>query len=492
MLKLKTFLHTKPVFLYLLPVFFVLHGFTDNFPLVPVRDALILNAKYLAASLLFSLLFWLLYRNFYKANLVAFFIMAYNFFYGKGLDFLKTHFANTLIVQYTFILPFTVITFLLLAIFLKKTKKELTGIGKYLNYLFLLLILIDSANLLFKFTVRKKSLVYTLPTKLINCDTCSRPDIYLILADEYAGKTALKDKFSFDNSDFENRLKSRGFYVVNNSKSNYNRTQYSMASTLNMTYLENLTSTGINNIDIFQCLDIIEENNVAKFFKKNGYEIYNYSLFDLADKPKPVIPTFIPSRESLITAQTFTKRANKNLWFNFSSKRKIQDILDQNLNNNLKIDSLTRKIVCHKNTIPKFVYTHLVMPHYSYYFDSSGKKTNYENLTDGNEFNKEAYIEYLVYTNKKLLELIDHIKRISAKPPLIILMSDHGFRQFADNEKVDPRYHFMNLNSVYIPDGNYTGFYDGMSNVNQFRLILNSQFGQKLPLLKDSTSFIWY
>jgi hypothetical protein len=64
------------------------------------------------------------------------------------------------------------------------------------------------------------------------------------------------------------------------------------------------------------------------------------------------------------------------------------------------------------------------------------------------------------------------------------------YLQFADNEKVDPKYHFMNLNSVYIPDGNYTGFYDGMLNVNQFRVILNSQFGQKLPLLKDYTSFI--
>jgi len=67
-------------------------------------------------------------------------------------------------------------------------------------------------------------------------------------------------------------------------------------------------------------------------------------------------------------------------------------------------------------------------------------------------------------------------------------MSDHGFRQLADTTA--KKYYFMNLNAVYLPAGNYSGFYDGMSNVNQFRVILNAQFGQKLPLLKDSIIFL--
>jgi len=94
----------------------------------------------------------------------------------------------------------------------------------------------------------------------------------------------------------------------------------------------------------------------------------------------------------------------------------------------------------------------------------------------------------LKYSNRKLLELIDHIRKNSPRPPVIILMSDHGFRQLPEGS--DQKYYFMNLNAVYLPNGNYAGFYDGMSNVNQFRVILNSQFNQKLPLLKDSTSFL--
>jgi len=111
-----------------------------------------------------------------------------------------------------------------------------------------------------------------------------------------------------------------------------------------------------------------------------------------------------------------------------------------------------------------------------------------DDLSDKFAMNKQGYIEYLQYSNKKLLSLVDFIRTNSSRPPVIIVMADHGFRQLPVD--VDRKYHFMNLNAVYFPGGNYSGFYDGMSNVNQFRVILNTLFRQDLPLLKDSTSFL--
>lgn len=67
-------------------------------------------------------------------------------------------------------------------------------------------------------------------------------------------------------------------------------------------------------------------------------------------------------------------------------------------------------------------------------------------------------------------------------------MGDHGFRQLTND--ADRKYHFMNLDAVYFPNGNHNNFYDGMSAVNQFRVTLNTLFQQKLPLLKDSTHFL--
>ena len=68
-------------------------------------------------------------------------------------------------------------------------------------------------------------------------------------------------------------------------------------------------------------------------------------------------------------------------------------------------------------------------------------------------------------------------------------MSDHGFTKY-DASAIDPSYNFNNMINVYLPDKNYSEFPDTISNVNLFRFILNKQFKQRLPLLKDSTIFL--
>lgn len=477
-----------PFFIFLLPVFFVLHGLIENYNTALVKDAMVLALTYLGVSLLLSLLFWLLYKNFHKANLVAFSIMAFNFFFGSVHDFLKKIFSNAFIVKYSFILPLTFLVILILIIYVKKTKTTFTRTTKYLNLLFLLLILIDTVNLSLKLTKKSYRTVVNLSKDFTVCDTCSRPDIYLIIADEYAGKTTLQDIFSFSNSGFENELRNRGFHVVNNSKANYNFTVYSMASMLNMDYLKNLEQNTINHRDMFLCRDLVKDNNVLRFFKKNGYSFYNYSLFEFDDRKNLVTDSYFISGKTLIAAQTFLSRFYHDLGFHFVSHKKLKNRLKNNMYNNMKVDSFTRRIALTKSEEPKFVYAHLSMPHHPYYFDRNGKEAKYNSLLVDYQGDEKSYIEYLIYTNKKLISLIDHIKSASYQPPVIMLMSDHGYRKF--NGNVDKKNYFINLNAVYLPSRNYTKWYDGMSNVNQFRTLLNTQFLQKFPLLIDTTYFM--
>ncbi len=147
--------------------------------------------------------------------------------------------------------------------------------------------------------------------------------------------------------------------------------------------------------------------------------------------------------------------------------------------------NLTSEIASQKKHQSKFVYTHLMMPHYPYYYDSKGNPLPIEKLGGLNRVNAKDYIEYLQYSNKRLLELTDHILTNSPSPPIIIILSDHGFRHPEKN--VDMSYDFINLNAVYFPDKDYFGFYDSITNVNMFRIVLNKYFKQNLPLLKDST-----
>src|SRR5262245_45072546 len=98
------FLKTKPIHVYLLSVFFVFHGFVENFDFVPLGDAFLLTVTYLISTLVLVLLCWLLYRNFTRACLAAFLIMGFHFFFGSVHDFLKKLFPALFLSKYSFIL----------------------------------------------------------------------------------------------------------------------------------------------------------------------------------------------------------------------------------------------------------------------------------------------------------------------------------------------------------------------------------------------------
>ena len=130
------------------------------------------------------------------------------------------------------------------------------------------------------------------------------------------------------------------------------------------------------------------------------------------------------------------------------------------------------------------------MPHYPYYFDSKDRPLSAEKLFGLKNTNSHDYVEYLQYTNKRLLQLIDRILKSSSKPPIIVLLADHWFRQL--HSTANHKYDFINLNAVCFPARKYDQMVDSIENVNEFRVIFNSFFGQKLPLLKDSSiNVLW-
>ena len=64
-----------------------------------------------------------------------------------------------------------------------------------------------------------------------------QPDIYYIITDEYARADVLEEFYDHDNSGFLDQLRERGFYVAEQSFSNYALTFLSLASSLDMRYV---------------------------------------------------------------------------------------------------------------------------------------------------------------------------------------------------------------------------------------------------------------
>ena len=481
----------SPHFVYLLPSFFVFHGYVENIEAMQPMEGFILLGTYLLAILVIFLFAWLFLRSKQKAALLAFATMFFHLFFGAFHDGLKNFFPGAFINQYSVVLPSSLIGFVLLCIYLKRTNKSFRTLAIYLNLLLLVLLLIEIPKLIQSVNSLKPPLLLA-DTK--PCDTCKKPDVYLIIADEYADSASLQEVFNFNNTTLLTGLRNKGFHIINNSRSNYNFTTYSMASMFQMNYLPAMKGRNSDLSDRNKCYELINNSSLWTFFKKNGYELKNHSPFFIDNIPTEAPQNYILIGAKMITSQTFLSRLNRDLRYHLALTFKIQSEVHRvayfiDRCNKLLLSRLLKEPK--SSGKPKFVYTHLEMPHYPYYFTKEGKPNPIEILAEGNQWRQKEYIEYLQYCNGVLMKTIDTILKESKEPPIILFMSDHGFREFTADIEKNAKYYFMNLNTVYLPEKNYQKFGDSISIVNQFRVLLNTAFGQQLPLLKDSTIFFY-
>jgi hypothetical protein len=485
----QTISQSKPGFIFLLSIFFVWHGYVQNYPLVPVSDALKLVFEYTAVTLLLVFLFYFIFKSWPKALAFSFFLMCVQFFFGAMHDFIKNLFSGSFITKYSFLLPLAFVLTVAAFLFFLKTNRNFKKVTRYLSFTLAILIAVDLVILLSKLVVRSRSGKPV--TEVAGCRDCKKPNIYLVIVDEYAGHKELHDIFSFDNSAFESELEKRNFYVVKNAMSNYNYTPYSMASIFDMNYLKDITTRANDISNRNTSYETINKNTLVNTLTAFDYDFVNFSLFDFAERPGLNFNEFYSIREKLISSQTLTGRIKKDLWYHFVTtfrfrwaqndwQNKMISLIEKGYNGTLAVAE-------ENSDRPRFVYTHFTMPHYPYLFDGNGRRLSYHESQQGGR--KDLYLGFLQYCNQKCLALIDNILKKDKTGPIVILMSDHGFTKY-DATAIDPSYNFNNIMNIYLPDKNYSEFPDTISNVNLFRIILNKQFKQQLPLLKDSTIFL--
>ena len=97
----------------LLPVFFVLHGYLENYPVVPLSDTVILTLQYLGAALVLVLIFFWLLGSWEKATLMSFIILLAFLFFGPFHDFVVKLAGNGFISKFNFLLPAILVFYIL-------------------------------------------------------------------------------------------------------------------------------------------------------------------------------------------------------------------------------------------------------------------------------------------------------------------------------------------------------------------------------------------
>jgi hypothetical protein len=496
--RFKIYLKTNPLYLVLLPVFFVLHGFLENFGFISVKDAALLCVSYVFLTIAINVFSWFFFRNWTKAAVITVIWMSFFFFFGALHEFLKEHAPVRFFSKYSFLLSSFFLVLIVIFIYLKKIKKPFLKSTMYLNVLFLVYILVDISGIVIKAVNphEKRLSVYGFAreNQYSVCDTCARPDIYFLLMDEYSSSKALRETYKFENN-LDSFLLNEGFSIQENSRSNYNFTAFSMSATLNMSFIDGIENVkAVTADDYATCGILVRDNEVIKFLDAHGYEIVNYSVFDLAGNPAMVEQSFLPLKTKLITDRTLFARMNKDIgwllmtWYPFKLFKR--NYILKHRDNNEKFQELVEKSAKEKKAKPRFFYAHFYMPHPPYYYDRHGNPT--DNATIYREYKYDpmySYLDYLMYTNDRIKEMVTTI-RTSNPNAVIILLSDHGYRKRMDKTTAEPPHFFENLNAVYFPDQNYSGLYDSITNVNMFRVILNKNFNQHFSLVKDSCIFL--
>jgi hypothetical protein len=315
------------------------------------------------------------------------------------------------------------------------------------------------------------------------------PDIYYIIPDSYGRSDLLFEAFNYDNSEFISSLEAMGFYVANCSQSNYNRSDVSMASSLNMEYLQNLDNEfqpGKNSrITLWAS---IGRSAVRYELENAGYTTVAFSTgfawseitdADVYLAPSPVW-SVMTGFETLLIRTTPARHLEDLGWINLDLidgqryRERTQLILDS-------MDELAHM------PGPKFVFIHIIVPHPLFVFGADGSLTDpAEFLDEKHRYSADSYtLGYLnqtEYISRQLEIALATILRESPTPPVIILQGDHApWMQTGSNR-------FKILNAYHMP-GHIELLYPTVSPVNTFRLVLDSYLGTDYPLLKDTSYY---
>jgi hypothetical protein len=483
---MRTILKSDFHFIWII-LFFIINGYNRHIHSIKFSELFFL---FLLLTGISGTAFWLafmFFRSKKKAGVFTSLSLVIVLFFGVFQDTLADVKALAAISSLTRFLLVVFGFFVLFILWLRSTKESFIKTAAFLNVLFLVYVILECIILMQGIIGNGKNKKFS--SEETSCNTCSRPDVYLIVLDEYFGFTGLREYFKFDNSVFAQALEEKGFKVLSDTRSNYALTIYSMASMLNMEFLKNIKATTLTDAYSYKtALSRIESNIVIEKFKGLGYDIHNRSRFNIHDAPSDYATGLLPSRIQLINSKTMYYRIGKHLPY-FLAKKGF-DWFAERIHNrvilkNQQMMSETLQKAGEADSIPTFTYMHLLMPHEPYAFDSTGRaivpfwRRNSYSASDIDQ----AYLQYLVYTSKQINNYVGELLKATKGDAVILLMSDHGYRNAALNGYKDICHV---VNAVYLPGKSKAGWYNGMTNVNQFRVLFNSLFNERLPMLKDS------
>jgi len=478
-----------PILISLMPILFL---YQDNLREIPIQD--IVTPLVLSVSI--TLTSWVILRFFFNVrkvsasiSFVIILLMVFShvriFFANNEDTSLQIIGSNMILLP--IILCVGIIGFIIIC--KRNIPKETTSI---FNVMSIVIILFVGSQITIYFInddsqINSFSELVEIP--IIKSEVTEKPDIYLIVLDAYSGDITLEHDYNFDNSEFKNNLRDRGFMVQEETYSNYPNTNLSMPSIMNMVYLDSIAERlGGDSRDVTGMRDIRNENNAMKIFKENDYKIITFFAGANAAASKELIDERLCG--SFLDLSPELQRAFVYMYFPLSYTRAL-------FNDNYQYDRLECTISTvlnfdKKDNNPLYMHIHILLPHPPFVFNSEGERVEHKYTKDIFDPNlRDAYLEQTIYTNKVTLEMVDSIQQRDDNA-VIIVMSDHGGRLGINWENptvMDYNRGLNNISALYFP-GHEHEIPEKIASVNTFRVIFNTYFNTNYEILEDRQ--MWY
>lgn len=436
----------------------------------------------LVVTIIIYALFYYLWKDNHKAAFMTFVLLLLFFSYGHIYDFLKEdlHIERT---DDKYLLPIWGAALLISLGLVAKWGHYSRSVTEFFTIAALLLLIFPGVSI-----VRHGQRPQLSSTESINLTLSKNkplPDIYYIILDAYPREDVLRDFYNYDNQEFTTFLENEGFYVAQESQTNYPYTNAALASSLNMNYIDALMDIDPDSWDVSPLNQLIQENVLCRSLREIGYY---YIIFEnaweassrsqCADSVRGYAK--IDELDSILLQTTALRPlAIRQI---AEDRRKTQLFILEELGEIAKLNQ------------PTFTFAHVILPHPPFIFDREG---NWPQNTPADvdlwlddaimEGTEALMLDQIIFTTNKVKDSIQAILQNSSTPPIIIVQSDHGPYTQVKWELTERflRERMPILNAYYLPEDGIRALYPSISPVNSFRLILNYYFDAQLEYLQD-------
>ena len=331
------------------------------------------------------------------------------------------------------------------------------------------------------------------------------PHIFYLVLDGYAREDVLRDLYGHDNRPFLDALRSRGCYVASSAVANYPQTALSLASSLNLDYLDEwVAGLPPGSSDRHVLSEAIGRSRLVEALRASGYTFVAFSSgYGVAEARSA------DRFESLADSE-----APREFWRGFLASTPVPDLVSlpalvaagEELHRRGVLYTFDRLGPLARFPGPLFVLAHVIAPHPPFVFDARGRlppgpRASFT-LSDGEAWRannrkvgedyRRAYVAQLQFVNSRTLEAVGAIQAEASRPVVILVQGDHGPGSELDRdsaERTNLRERLAILSAYCFPDGDFAGLYAGISPVNSFRVVLNRYLGRQVPLLPDRAYF---